>query len=461
MSFTTFLKGAALAVAALALGCSAAAAADAPKLNDKQRAKGVADAPAYIKGAGVPCELSDAYFIGESTVKSADGKSSKLQVLEVSCKAGGGFILNKNVGTGAYDDFNCTQAFSQNAANPKAIKCILPANDKHYVWLTPVAQKLDPACTVDRARWIGGVPAEKYDRYEVGCQGGAGFVMDVPYGDSKIQPSIINCLMAKGGYACQLTTADQAARRLQPVVTQANSACTVEKARWLGRIASENSDYFEIGCAGRAGFILQTDTNMKYKANYGCDRAGTLGPCQYTNTAAVTADMRDTYAAKLTALKVSCTISEFNIMGVENSTKRELVEFKCPEHKFGLVALLQADGATVAPETMDCFTLTARRRECTFVTRAQLDQQINTLIKTVKQDCDVKQVSYLGRSDIEDGVLVEIACVNKRGYIADIAKTRVAFNDAVPCAIARSRKYDLQCQIPENGTYVPPAGAKD
>jgi len=462
MSFSTFLRGAALAVAAFALGCSAASAADAPKLNDKQRTKGMTDAPAYIQAAGIPCDVSDAYYVGESTIKDAAGKTTKLSVLEVACKVGGGYMLNKNTTTQAVEKFNCTQAYSQNVANPKAIKCVLPANEKHYEWLTPLAQKLDSACTVNQARWIGTVAEEKFDRYEVACTGRAGFLLDIPYGDSKTQLSMLNCMIAaKGNSACQFTTAEQTVQSLQDPVKTSGQTCTVEKARWLGRISAENTDFYEIGCAGKPGFVLQTDTAMKYKATFGCDRAGTLGPCQFTDAAALTASAREAYGAKLKAAGANCTVAEYTVIGSEPTTKRDLIEFKCPEQKYGLAAFLPSEGSTAKTELMDCFTMVARRKECTYVTREQLDQQIGALIKTVKQDCDIKQINYLGRSDEADGVLVEIACVNKRGYIADIAKSRTAFTDAVPCSIARSRKYDLQCEIPGNGTYVPPSGVKE
>ncbi|MDC7693588.1 hypothetical protein PQU94_04750 [Asticcacaulis sp. DXS10W] len=460
MSLSTFFRGAALAVAALALGCSAASAAEAVKLNDKQRAKGIAEAPALLMTAGVPCEPADAYYVGESTQKGADGKTVKFQVTEVACKAGIGYILNKNTVTNAVEKFNCTQAFSQNAANNKQIKCNLPANEKHYTWLTPLVQQYDAACTVSNARWMGTVTEQKFDRYEAACEGRAGVVLDVPYADSATKLTFSNCLAVKGNSACQYTTQEQAVQSLQAPAKQAQAACTVEKARWIGRVTSDGHDFFEIGCAGRPGFILQTTTALKYVANFGCDKAGTLGPCQYTDAASLSAEARAEYSQKLKAAGITCTVTEYNLIGTETATKRDLVEFKCPEQKLGLAAFIPNTGSTAKFEAMDCFTMISRRKECGFVPRATLDQHLNTLIKAAKKDCEIQEVTYLGRGD-DDTALVEIACTNKRGYVGAVAKARTGFEEVVSCSIAKSRKYPIQCEIPGNGTYVPPAGGSN
>ncbi|MFP1129485.1 hypothetical protein [Asticcacaulis sp. W401b] len=460
MSLSTFLRGAAMAVAALALGCSAASAAEAVKLNDKQRAKGVADAPALIQAAGVPCEPADAYYVGESSSKGADGKPVKLQVTEVSCKAGGGYLLSKDTTTNKVDKFNCTQAFSQNAANNKQAKCVLPGNEKHYAWMTPLAQQYDEACTVSNARWMGAVTDHGFDRYEVACDGRPGFVMDVPFTATSAKLSFSNCLMTKGNSACQYTTEAQAMQSLQAPVKQAQPSCTVEKARWIGRVTSEGQDFYEIGCAGKPGFVLQTTTTMKYIASVGCDRAGTLGPCQYTDAASLTAEARTAYGEKLKAAGITCTVAEYNLIGTETATKRDLIEFKCPEQKFGLAAFIPNTGSTAKFEAMDCFTMISRRKECGFVPRATLDKHLDVLIKAAKKDCDVQQVTYLGRGD-DDAALVEIACTNKRGYVGAVVKARTGFEEVVSCNIAKSRKYPIQCEIPGNGTYVPPAGGSN
>ncbi|UDF02656.1 hypothetical protein [Asticcacaulis sp. AND118] len=460
MSLSTFLRGAALAVTALALGCSAASAAEPAKLNDKQRAKGVADAPALIQTAGVPCDPADAYSVGESSQKSADGKTVKLQVVEVACKAGGGYLLSKNTATNTVNAFNCTQAFSQNAADPKQVKCALPANEKHFVWLTPIVKSYDAGCTVSNARWLGAVTEHKFDRYEIACEGRPGVVVDVPFAGSDTKLAFSNCLIAKGNSACQFTTAEQAVQSLQDPVKQGQLPCTVEKARWLGRSTADNADFYEVGCAGKPGFILQTDTALKYKANFGCDRAGTLGPCQFTDAASLTAGARDAYTQKLKTAGITCTIGDFNVVGVETATKRELVEFKCPEQKFGLAAFIPTEGSTAKFEAMDCFTMISRRKECGFVTKATLDQHLDTLIKGAKKDCDIQQINYLGRGD-DDAALVEIACTNKRGYVGAVMKARTGFEEVVSCNIAKSRKYPIQCEIPGNGTYVPPAGGSN
>ncbi|ESQ77498.1 hypothetical protein [Asticcacaulis sp. YBE204] len=458
MSLSTFFKGVAF-VTALALSAGAASAQEAPKLNEKQRTRGIADAPAMIKTAGIACDPSDAYYVGESTRKDSTGKSAKVQVVEVTCKQGIGYILDKNLSAGNVDQRNCTQAYSQKMANPKDIQCILPGNQKHYTWLTPLVKTSDANCTVDKARWLGQIADQKTNRYEYGCQGSAGGIIDVPYAPNTNAPIFINCLIAKGNSTCTYTTPEQAAQRLQPVAKQAKATCVVEKARFLARDAGKNADFYEIGCAGQPGFVVQTDAKLTYQATYDCAQAKNIGGCQFTDAAAAAAGTRETYAARLKAVGVPCTVSDYSVLGMESTgLKRELVEYKCPEQKFGLAVFLPTEGTTAKAEVMDCFTLVARRQACGFVTKAALDQQVDVLIKGAKKDCDVQQVNYLGRGEAES-ILVEVACTNKRGYVGAIAKSRIAFDDVVACNIAKGRKYPIQCEIPGNGTYVPPAGA--
>ncbi|MDC7683813.1 hypothetical protein PQU92_11030 [Asticcacaulis sp. BYS171W] len=458
MSLSSFFKGVAF-LAAFSLSAGAAMAQEAPKLNEKQRAKGIADAPAMIKGAGVPCDPADAYYIGESTTKTADGKTVKIQVVEVTCKAGGGYILDKNPSSGVVEQRNCTQAFSQNAANTKQIKCVLPGNKEHYAWLTPLVKPYDATCTVEKARWLGQIAEQKTNRYEYGCQGSAGGLIDVPYAPNTNAPNFINCLIAKGNSACSYTTAEQATQRLQPIAKQAKASCVVEKARWLARDTDKNADYYEIGCAGQPGFIVQTSPALVYQATFDCSQAKAIGGCQYTDASQAQAGAREAYANRLKVTGLPCTVSDYTVLGVENAgLKRELVEYKCPEQKWGLAVFLPPAGSAAKAEVMDCFTMVARRQTCGYVPKSALDQQMDVLIKGAKKDCDVQQVNYLGRGDA-DSVLVEIACTNKRGYVGAVSKSRAGFDDVVACTIAKNRKYPIQCEIPGNGTYVPPAGA--
>ena len=78
------------------------------------------------------------------------------------------------------------------------------------------------------------------------------------------------------------------------------------------------------------------------------------------------------------------------------------------------------------------------------------------LIKAAEptKNCDVSEVRYIGESSaINNGVIAELACKNKRGYIvvANAARTKLELD--TPCRIAKAHNDEQQCQIKDNGTY--------
>src|SRR5690348_5531916 len=101
---------AALLVAALApAAVLIAAPKDAPKVTDAQRKQGMAEAPAIVQAAGLPCQVSDARFVGKT---SEDKKNNKpaMSYYEVACGAGNmGYVLQAAAGAPA-TAFSCIEA---------------------------------------------------------------------------------------------------------------------------------------------------------------------------------------------------------------------------------------------------------------------------------------------------------------------------------------------------------------
>jgi hypothetical protein len=448
-----------LAIALSGLGAVSAEAQVTQKSpTDKTRKTGMETAPVLIKNANLSCSLADAYTIGQGNVPGPDGKSVKTNLIEVNCKSGEGYLLMENMASKAITVVNCTQAASQYDADKKVSRCLLPANGAHHVWLKPIMAKYDTACDVEKARWLGQLTADQLDRYEIGCKGAPGALVDIPYGTSTKPITFINCLTVVGkGSECKFTTPEMAVQSLTKTVKVAQPSCVLSKARWLGRSNKDGEDFYEIGCSNEAGFIAITDLNLTFKQKYGCDRAGTLGPCQFTSIQAVAASDNQDYTNKLKAQGIACTVSAFFIHGVETRTNRELIEFSCPEQKWGLGAFIPQTGSTSKFESMDCYSMYARKRDCTLIARDLLDKNMDKAIKTEKSACDVRATRYI--SNVQGGgVITEIACTSKRGYVGELAKTRAGFTALVPCHIAKQRGI-YTCEIPGNGTYVPTPGA--
>ncbi|MDC7674562.1 hypothetical protein [Asticcacaulis machinosus] len=441
-----------LAATVLVMGAGQALAADV-KVTDKTRAKGMADAPAILSASGAPCQIADAHHVGESNVTTADGKKSKVMVYEVACQTGPGYILAKNPDNTA-TAFNCTQAASQNALDPKATKCVLPGNAKHYAWLQSSVQTLGSPCVVNNARWIGSSDEAKLDRYELGCESGVGGVLDLARTGSTAKTSFDNCLvMEQRKVTCQFTTREQALAVIKPLAEKASASCQVNNSRLIGRVVADNEDYYEFGCANEPGFLVRAKSSGEYVAKISCANAGTLGPCQYTDAASLTASQNATYTKVLAAAGKPCTVESYNVIGTQTQTNRDFVEFKCPEQVYGLMGFIPNEGSTAKIDIFDCYAGVARKRECSLTPATVLTAHLDKLAKADKKDCDVKEVRYAGVTD-SDGILVELACTNKRGYVAALSKTRTSYEDIVACNIAKNRPGYETCKIPGNGTYV-------
>lgn len=460
VGFTRSLKPLALTLLMVAGSGLAAANAQQAQPNDKNRERAQKDVPALIAATGATCALADTFFVGESKGKNAEGKTTKTLVYEVACTGTSGYILSQTEGSNSIDVLSCTQAHAQNTADPSRIKCVLPGNQPHHAWLNTLIQTKTPDCTVADARWLGSVPDQKFDRYEYSCTDKAGAIVDVPQAGSTYPLTLTPCLLTVGtSSACTLSTAEQLAQTLSPQAKQASATCQVNNARWLGRIAADNTDYYEIGCANEPGFLVATDLQGTFKTTVGCDRAGTLGPCQYTDSAALEQEANTKLANTLKAAGRTCTVSDYKVLGTQTGTNRDLIEFQCPEQTYGVMAFIPNPGSTSQADIFDCYTAAGRNRACEFVTEDVLMKNIDALAKAEKKDCDVKEIRYVGIAD-DDAVILEIACTNKRGYIADLLKSRKGFGAIVSCNIAKSRGYET-CTIPGNGTYVSTVGAND
>jgi len=114
-------------------------------------------------------------------------------------------------------------------------------------------------------------------------------------------------------------------------------------------------------------------------------------------------------------------------------------------------------GSTAGTRVTDCFIDQVGHKGCTFVTTDQLKAQWDVLIKAAEptKNCDVADVRYIGESQgVENGVIAELACKNKRGYIVVVNGNRTKLEQQTPCRIAKEHKDEQQCTIPGNGTYA-------
>ena len=450
----------------IALGLAVAASFGASQAYAAEKvdaaAQALADAPAIIATAKIDCDPSAAKVLGDTNYTKADNSKVKGKLYEIACKAGPGFIITVISPTEVYQPFTCLLADGVHAKQPNSVTCTLPQNTPSYGWLQPVAQTYLPGCVVTGARVVGSTTEPPLiDRYEVQCKDAVGGMIDYA---QLAQPSATDfkpCLMeASTKSPCTLTTPEQITAAMAPIAAAADKDCQVNNVRFVGITNENDAYYYEFGCSNKPGFMVQTGLDNSFRRMITCATAAGLGGCQFTSAGTAAADAKSTYSDQLKAAGFPCTVQDYDVKGSQPQTKRDFIEFKCAEQPFGLLGFIPEPDSVSSLHVYDCFQDQVNKDHyCTYVTTTDLMKQWDKLIKIAKPDkgCDVTQVRYIGESEtVDGGVVAELACANKRGYLAVIAGDRQSLLDAEPCTIAKAHNEENQCTIPGNGTYASP-----
>ncbi len=436
-----------------------AAPRPAPVTDDDIR-RGMKEAPAVVAAAKVPCEIVDARYVADASA-SHDGKTVKGKAYEVACSTNQGFFLIA-FQDGKTDVTNCNKAEALHAQNPANPLCALKGNRINHYWLTPLAKTVTPDCNVGKARWIAPNSAGDKVFYELLCKTGVSGIYAIPNYDAADQTvGYMNCLKVEGTpLKCELSDRARTVEALTPTAEDAKDGCTVSDMRYIGSARAQ--DYYEVGCATPPGFVMVLDDKGQFQGAVGCDKAAAIGGCKFTDMAAVTAEAharaeanRTKYAAALDKAGIDCSGDTFARIGAQTDTGRDVVEFKCPEQPNGLMAFVPAAKPDAPFESFDCFTARMKALPCKLTTEEDLLARLKVIArasKSINPDCELDTARYAFMTG--DGRLItELACINKRGYIAVLDAKRTVFSPAVPCDVAaKSEKVPEKCTIPGNGT---------
>ena len=440
------------------LGAGQAAYAADFKMDPKMQIQGTTDAPGIITASGITCDPANAYLRGDTTVTD-NGQQLKGKLYEIACKAGPGFLITKTPDGATHQPFTCVLAAKVQKGKADSILCMLPENTPPYKWLQPIAEKYLPGCQLSDVRLMGSTTGDApIDRYEVACGASGGGIIDYPSFKSNAPVGYHNCLMVDATKsACTLTTKEQMSAQMAPLAAKADPKCQVSAARFVGVGKETQATYYEFGCSNQIGFMVEVKGDGTFNREVPCSAAAGLGGCTLTATTAISAGANANYSALLKTAGKTCNVSDYNVVGSQDATHRDYVEFKCPEQPWGLIGFVPQPGTQSDVNVTDCFTDQVRHKSCSLTTGAQLQAQLDKLIKVAEptKGCDVKQVRYIGEAESPEGALiVEIACVNKRGYIGILSPGRDKITDADPCRLAAAHKDAQKCEIPENGTYA-------
>lgn len=227
-----------------------------------------------LAAAGTPCEIVAAHNPGETRQRK--------DIYEVACREGPGYLV---VATDAPAILNCLHLAATeealraaDASRPVTSLCLLDGNKDAAAALRPLATRIDPACVVDQAAWIGRV-GEDQDRYEVGCAGRDGLWLQTPVNRTDVTETF-SCLdLAAMGETCKFTTPAEQAATVASWLPADGPACAADRARLVG--VAGGARYYELSCGAGSGLILRLTAEGRFDQAWPCAEAsGIAGGCR-------------------------------------------------------------------------------------------------------------------------------------------------------------------------------------
>lgn len=440
------IAAAAFAAAAFA-GAALAAKDEAIKFRPDQFKKGDADTPALLTELKLTCQSPKAVWRGTGEEK-VDGKSVKQEAYEVACANGPGFMLIKPVGQAARS-LSCVRlrvAYEQAiAAKKTSVKCELPENQNLIAQLQPAISKGPSKCTVTNYAFLGYSPQANLDRYELACQEGMGYVVDVA-ADVASVTTMDPCYVidTTKQAECKLTPKTAIDAYVAGLAKPLDASCQLTNQRWVGRSQESGHDFFELACSGKAGYFLEVDKGAAVK-KIDCVRAALIGGgCTFTDTASAAKDASTGYGGALASHDVTCSIAKVQLIGTDNSG-REVVEFTCPEKPYGLVMFNPRDGKGKF-QAVDCFKLNIGA-DCRLTDKAGLLAKWTSNLAAAGQTCQATAWRYIGAEEDETETF-EVKCsAGQPGLVATMTPDRTKVVRAKTCAKAESYE---KCTLPGN-----------
>ena len=424
--------------------------ATARPTSEQQHQRGMAEAPAVIQAAGVPCQLADAIWIGDIGTGAQARKG-----YEVVCTGSLGYVLVTGLAGAAPTQVDCLTAETlynrERETNPQstATHCTLPGNANPGQTLAPLLTAAHRTCTINNARAVG--QAGTSMRYEVGCAEGSGFLIDKPAANSTEQPTIITCLEASASNVeCQYSPRATLLAGVQRTIGSQTPACTATDVRWMGRPPGRDSEFIEVTCGSTGGYVAEIAANGSVAQWVTCGQAANIGGgCR--NTGAAVAQNQDVtlYQASARDAHIDCPISGYRRLGIEGASGREVVELTCGTGRPGVVAYFPIPGRQSQPaEGIDCLRAAARNVPCRLTTNESLYPLLAQQMAAANSPCAVSAFRVMGRLGTDD--MVEVACdAAQRGYVVALPVAQTSgIGRVLRCADAGQQ--GIGCQLPAN-----------
>ena len=226
-----------------------------------------------LAAAGTPCEIVAAHNPGETRQRK--------DIYEIACREGPGYLV---VATDRPAIPHCLHLAAPEAAQraadpsrPVTSLCLLDENKDAAAALQPLAARVDPACVVDQAAWIGRV-GEDEDRYEIGCDGRDGLWLQTRVNQTGVTETFSCMDVSAMGSACEFTTPQEQAATVASWLPAGGLQCAADRTRFVGVAAGAR--YYELSCGGGPGMMLRLRPDGDFDQAWPCAQAaGIAGGC--------------------------------------------------------------------------------------------------------------------------------------------------------------------------------------
>ncbi|HEY8004181.1 MAG TPA: hypothetical protein VIE16_08135 [Phenylobacterium sp.] len=425
---------AALIVAMVAPATAMAAAKPAAAaVSPEARKQGMADAPALVAAASLPCKVNDARLVGKAPPDKKTGSLGS-SLYEVACEGGPGFLVQTTQATP--NAFSCILVNYPADGTKPANPCILPANLdlKPAVATLLTAAKVN--CAPEGIRGIGQTSSNTL--IEVSCSGNVGYVLTVSAPLDITKPaSATNCLAydaAQGNIKCTLAEPATRLAVIDNYAKAANNGCAVKDKRFVG-LFTDGTEGYEVSCQDGKGYIYKVSQGA-VKETLDCAKVPG-GTCTLTDTRAATAEQAGLYTKLAKNAGSSCTVSRYAIFPAKGND--EVVELVCADGN-GAIGMFPATGKG---KVLDCGHALIAGYKCT-LGKADYAGLTADLRKFDKKDCTVSSVGQPLKS-ADGAIRLEVACSDGLpGYMIAFSDAQTA-KDVVACGMSGGA-----CTLPTN-----------
>ena len=244
----------------------------------KARAAAKASSAQLVHALELNCEIAEAEPVGRGTAKS-NGKSAQLEIYEVACRNGLGYLLVSQTGDAPYATScfaaDTTHAEDVAAGHKSDLYCQLDANKDVKGMATRLMAGADITCATRTLRWLGASAASHTEYTEIVCDDGRGYLIRTAQGGAVAKTTVMTCKEAADkGIKCRLTDAGPVAKPVsmetfKAALTANGVKCTVNQSRVVGQETNRKRYVVEFQCPehpeGVVAFIPTGDNTNKFE----------------------------------------------------------------------------------------------------------------------------------------------------------------------------------------------------